>query len=51
MTCKELLERYWGCFGHHVLKPEELISVEDMVGSMEFTREEAEQVTKCLEGC
>jgi len=51
MTCKEHLDRYWGCFGHLDLKPEELISVEDMVGSMEFTREEAEQVTKCLEGC
>ena len=51
MTCKNLLDRYWSCFGHLDLKPKELISVEDMVESMEFTREEAEQVTKCLEGC
>ena len=46
MKCKELLDRYWSCFGHL-----DLISVEDMVGSEQFTLEEAQKITKCLEGC
>lgn len=51
MKCKELLDRYWSCFGHLDLDAEEVISVEDMVGSEQFTLEEAQKITKCLEGC
>jgi hypothetical protein len=51
MSCKELLDKYWSCFGHLDLGAKEVISAEDMVGSGQFTQSEAEQVIKCLEGC
>ena len=51
MNCTELLDKYWSCFGHLDLAIGETLTIEDMVGSEQFSQEEAEQITKCLEDC
>ena len=51
MNCTELLDKYWSCFGHLDLAIGETVTIEDMVGSEQFSQEEAEQITKCLEDC
>jgi len=51
MNCKELLDRYWSCFGHLDLTVGETITIEDMVASEQFNQEEALEIIKCLEDC
>ena len=51
MNCTELLDKYWSCFGHLDLAIGETLTIEDIVGSEQFSQEEAEQITKCLEDC
>lgn len=47
---QELVDRYWGCFGHLDTGPGEILEADDIVGSMAFTRQEAERVVIILEG-
>ena len=48
MNDKQLLKIYMDAFGHLDLDPEEILSVEEMLSSCVFTKDDAERVFTLL---
>ena len=48
MTNKELIDKYTYVFGHLDFKSGEILSVEDMVSSCEFSEEESKRIINLL---
>ena len=48
MDDQELLQKYWGTFGHLDFEPREILCKDDIVGSAAFTDQEADRLVILL---